>query len=255
MNRYVHIRATIGISQKYTNGDKITRDTNQRSRSILFIGIATYLLNKLPNLDTIIIPENGTISLNHPLTKSRFSSLSTRTTHPYFFQKLQETLILADLNISLTNPYNLHTKGKMVVECENEDVLRRTYPLSVSCGKRGHKVHWENRFAKQCGICMPCVYRRAALHTKGWDTDIYGNDLLTITEIGQARPDVRALFDYFGTPLSLKKIKRNLLVNGSIDMSDLDAYAGLVHNSRTEILNWIRDMGNDELKKILNIND
>ena len=253
VNRYKHIRATIGISQRYVNGDEITRDTNQRSRSILFIGIAAYLLNKVPSSNTILIPENGTISLNHPLTKSRTSSLSTRTTHPYFFRKLQESLAVANLNVSLINPFNLDTKGKMVVDCDDTAILQKTYPLSVSCGKRGHKIHWENRNAKQCGICMPCIYRRAALHKRNWDTDNYGNDLLTITDIKDAKPDVRALFDYLGTSISLKDIKRNLLVNGSIEMSNLDAYANLVHSSRVEILNWIRDKGNDQLKEILKI--
>ncbi|WP_339651249.1 Qat anti-phage system QueC-like protein QatC [uncultured Maribacter sp.] len=253
VNRYKHIRATVGLSQRYTDGDDITRDTNQRSRSILFIGIAAYLLNKVPSSNTILIPENGTISLNHPLTKSRTSSLSTRTTHPYFFRKLQESLAIANLNISLINPFKLDTKGKMVVDCDNTTILQKTYPLSVSCGKRGHKVHWENRNAKQCGICMPCIYRRAALHKNNWDTDTYGNDLLTLTDMNKAKPDVKALFDYLGTSISLKEIKRNLLVNGSIEISNLDAYANLVHNSRVEILNWIRDKGNDQLKKILKI--
>ena len=141
----------------------------------------------------------------------------------------------------------------MVVDCDNTTILQKTYPLSVSCGKRGHKVHWENRNAKQCGICMPCIYRRAALHKNNWDTDTYGNDLLTLTDMNKAKPDVKALFDYIGTSISLKEIKRNLLVNGSIEISNLDAYANLVHNSRVEILNWIRDKGNDQLKKILKI--
>ena len=53
--------------------------------------------------------------------------------------------------------------------------------------------------------------------------------------------------------LSLIDIKRNLLVNGSIEITDLDSYAELVHNSRAEILNWIRDKGSKELKEILKI--
>ena len=252
-NKYRHIRATVGLSQRYSDGNKIIRDGNQRSRSILFIGIAAYLLNKVPSLNTILIPENGTISLNHPLTKSRRSSLSTRTTHPYFFKKLQESAQLANLNINLINPFNTETKGKMVAECNNGAVLQITYPLSVSCGKRGHKRYWQNRYAKQCGICMPCIYRRAALHKKGWDNDVYGNDLLTIKNIEEAKPDVRALFDYLSTPMSLIDIKRNLLVNGSIEITDLDSYAELVHNSRAEILNWIRDKGSKELKEIMKI--
>lgn len=252
-NNYYHLRATIGIDQRYADGEKITRDTNQRSRSILFLGIATYIKNKIKSVSTIYVPENGTISLNPSLTKSRTSSLSTRTTHPYFFEKLQESLSIIGLDIKIVNPFRLDTKGKMVVDCENISLLKKTYPLSVSCGKRGHKVHWENRNAKQCGICMPCIYRRAALHKKGWDDDIYGNDLLSVKTVQDAKPDIRALFDYLGTSMSKKAIKRNLLVNGSFNIDNLDDYANLIHNSRGEILNWIRDKGNQQLKNILKI--
>ena len=40
----------------------------------------------------IIVPENGYISLNIPLTYSRIGSSSTRTTHPYYFELLNQLL-------------------------------------------------------------------------------------------------------------------------------------------------------------------
>ena len=62
-----------------------------------------------------------------------------------------------------------------------------------------------------------------------------------------------ALFDYLKISLSLDKIKRDLLVNGSLPLNDLDNYAGVVIRSRIELLKWFSDKGNDFVKKELGI--
>ncbi|WP_394970955.1 Qat anti-phage system QueC-like protein QatC [uncultured Croceitalea sp.] len=251
-NKFTHILSRIGIADRNHKGEKITRDGNQRSRSIMFIGLGVYFLNKTPNTNTLLIPENGTISLNHPLTPSRSSSLSTRTTHPHFLKSIQNILILLGLDVRLENPFQYKTKGDMVSECSNQKVLQNTFSDSVSCGKRGHKVHWKNRKANQCGICMPCIYRRAALHVKKLDNEIYGNDLLKLNP-KLATGDVRALFDYLMTPYSKKQIMRNILVNGSIVIDELEGFSEVVIKSRLEIIRWIKDKGSEKLINYLNI--
>ncbi len=60
-------------------------EQSQRARSILFISLGLAIVNASENIKDLNVPENGLISLNIPLTKSRMGSLSTRTTHPYFF--------------------------------------------------------------------------------------------------------------------------------------------------------------------------
>ena len=42
----------------------------------------------------ILVPENGVISINVPLTVRRVGTLSTRTTHPYFIQEIQKFTII-----------------------------------------------------------------------------------------------------------------------------------------------------------------
>ena len=42
----------------------------------------------------ILVPENGVISINVPLTVRRVGTLSTRTTHPYFIQEIQKLTII-----------------------------------------------------------------------------------------------------------------------------------------------------------------
>lgn len=252
-NSITHLSLRVGLSNTDQDGNKIERDSNQRSRSILFLGIATYIVNIVPSINTLLLPENGTISLNHPLTPSRSSSLSTRTTHPYFITKIQEVLRQAGVSIYINNPYSFKTKGEMVFECLNQSVLNELFSESASCGKRGHTAHWDIKNAKQCGVCMPCIYRRASLHKINLDNEVYGKDLLNHPSPINASPDMPALFDYLKTNLPVERIRRNLLVNGSVPQDNLSDFANVVVRSRGEILLWIRDKGSQQLKTALGI--
>lgn len=249
----LHLGVRVGLSNTDSIGNKIFRDSNQRSRSILFLGIGGYIVNVIPGINTLLLPENGTISLNHPLTPSRSSSLSTRTTHPFFIKKIEEILGQTGMSIDILNPYSFKTKGEMVVECSNQTVLTELYSESASCGKRGHTAHWDIKNAKQCGVCMPCIYRRASLHKLNLDNEVYGKDLLNYGIPITASPDMPALFDYLKTNLPIEKIKRNLLVNGSIPQDQLNNYANVIIRSRVEILSWINSKGNQRIKNDLGI--
>lgn len=252
-NRIDWVQSRVSLSNYDTNGNAIIKETSYRSRSILFGGIGNYLLSTLPATNKLLIPENGTISLNYPLTPSRVSSLSTRTTHPYFLSKLQSLFNSIGMNSQLFNPYSNKTKGQMVSECGNRRVLQGIYEQSVSCGKRGRKTHWEvTSGTHHCGICMPCIYRRAALHKLGWDNQLYGNDLLNSIN-PEDYVDMPALFDYLKTSLQKEKIARNLIVTGSLPIDQANEYADVVVNSRIEIIKWIRDKGNTNLKTLLDI--
>jgi hypothetical protein len=107
----------------------------------------------------LIIPENGLISINPPLTPRRIGSLSTRTTHPHFIAELQHVFDAVGLKVRLTNPYGHKTKGEMLGECSHPD-LRRLAHYSYSCGKG-------KRLNQQCGRCVPCLIRRAAFLRAG----------------------------------------------------------------------------------------
>lgn len=82
-NKIYWIQSNLALSRKDSEGNKITIEGNYRSRSLFFIGSGCYL----SPTNELMIPENGTISINYPLTPSRVSSLSTRTTHPYVLKK------------------------------------------------------------------------------------------------------------------------------------------------------------------------
>jgi len=242
------IQSKLAIARKDDNGNKISIENNYRSRSLFFIGLGSYL----SPIDELIIPENGTISINYPLTPSRVSSLSTRTTHPYVLSNIQELLANLDLTTRIYNPYKLETKGEMFVKCTNQNLLRSIFQDSVSCGKRGRRqFHFDNPSEKHnCGRCMPCIYRRAALNKANLDINTdYGNFITQVTSLGQN--DLPALFSYLKRNISLEKMKRDLLVNGNIDINELTDYAEMVLRSKEELLQFFRNKGNNFVNNIL----
>jgi hypothetical protein len=246
------LQTTVTLSRNDTNNNSLVLEDSYRSRSLLFIGIGVYFFSNVKT-DTLIIPENGTISLNFPLTPSRASSLSTRTTHPYFLSLVQALISKTIGNIHLSNPYSLQTKGEMVLNCMDQKALEASYTESVSCGKRGRKSYWAIRSGTDhCGVCMPCIYRRAALHRKGLDIQTYGNDILNANSVNQY-VDMPALFDYLKTSLPLEKIKRDLVVNGSLPFDKLEDFAQVIVRSRAELLKWFSDKGNTFIKNELGL--
>ena len=253
INKISWIQSTITLNNVDDQNKSIAKDSNYRSRSILFLGIANYLINTMQHVNKLVIPENGTISLNYPLTLSRSSSLSTRTTHPYFLDKLNQVLFNLHIPTNIINPYHLKTKGELIDECLNKSILEGIYQESVSCGKRGRRQYWEIKTGtSHCGICMPCIYRRAALNKVNWDGQLYGNNLLSVMSF-DAFKDLPALIDYLNTDLSQERIMRKLLINGSLSLDSLYQYADLIIRSRSELKNWISSKGNAEIKTMIGI--
>lgn len=249
-NKIYWVQSKLALSRKDSDGNRVTIENNYRSRSLFFIGLGCYL----SPIDELIIPENGTISINYPLTPSRVSSLSTRTTHPYVLKNTQELLTELGLPTLIHNPYTFKTKGEMFVECANSPFLENIFQDSVSCGKRGRRqFHFDNPNEKHnCGRCMPCIYRRAALNKAGLDNEQhYGNFITKVPSLGNN--DLPALFSYLKRDISLEKMKRDLLVNGNIEIHNLTQYAEMVLRSKQEVLQLFRDKGNRFVKSELGI--
>lgn len=232
------------IYLKYSNDSK---ETTFRGRSILFLGIALLVANAKGI--NIIVPENGTVSLNYPLSPSRRSSCSTRTTHPTLILVIQELWNNLGVKSQLTNPYELSTKGEMVNGCKDQNLLHEIVSLSNSCGKRGHVVYWDKPAAKHCGVCMPCIYRRAALHAFNDKKSTYGSELNSLlpfqTKKGQ---DASACLDYLKKDISKREIRQELIINGLKDISKINSYVNLIQRTRNELKQWVTSVGNRQIK-------
>lgn len=152
---------------------------SQRARSIIFLAYGVLIASTLEKHRagqpvTLYMCENGYISLNPPLTNIRIGSLSTRTTHPIFLKYFQQLLDNAGLLVKIENPYQDKTKGEMLANCLNQDILKSYASQTTSCGR--YRVHKH----QHCGRCIPCLVRRAAF--KEWgirDNTIYKYDDLS----------------------------------------------------------------------------
>lgn len=137
-------------------------ERSQRARSIVFIAFGVLAASCLEITRSggqvdLLVPENGFISQNIPLTPLRTGSLSTRTTHPYYFRELQNVLDAAGLLTKITNPYEFKTKGEMLAECRDQAMLDQLAWSSTSCGR------YSRTGFQHCGRCVPCQVRRGAV--------------------------------------------------------------------------------------------
>ncbi len=146
-------------------------DPNQRSRSFMFFAIGIFAGTGLKVPFPLEAPENGLIAINAPLDPLRVGSLSTRTMHPFYLARWNELLENLGIPGKIVNPYWAKTKGEMVTECLNKDLLQLILPNSLSCSSptKGRYSHFSTM---NCGYCLPCLIRRAGIE-KAFGT---GND-------------------------------------------------------------------------------
>ena len=100
---------------------------------------------------------------------------------------------------------------------------------------------------------MPCIYRRASLNKTEKDTQIYGRDITQPTS-RNSFVDLPALINYLKKDISLDCMKRDILINGSIPIENLEEYAIMVLRSKDEVLQLFRDKGNEFIKSELRLN-
>jgi hypothetical protein len=164
-------------------------DTSMRGRSFNFLALAAVAASVVQQRRDIarvrlVIPENGFIAINPPLSERRVGSLSTRTTHPYFLGLMQETFNGLDINADIENPFEEKTKGEMLLSCLDPQLLSSISALTVSCGK------WKRKH-QQCGRCVPCLIRRIAFHSAGVPDPTPGYTHLSLP-VALADPDNRS---------------------------------------------------------------
>lgn len=209
-------------------------DTSMRTRSISFLSFgviganAVAISNNLQKVQ-LIVPENGFISLNAPLTMRRLGSLSTRTTHPHFMGEMQKIFETVGINCDIMNPYQFMTKGETLISCKNQDLLKKIIDSSLSCG-HSKRIH------QQCGQCVPCIVRRAAIHKAGLrEKNKYKYmQLKSILSDPDRGDDLRALV--FAIKQSeTRKIGPWILDSGPLPPNDYQKYQAVFVRSLEEI--------------------
>lgn len=233
-------------------------EITMRSRSVLFVALGIVVAAHLGDRTPLLIPENGTIALNVPLTPSRRGSCSTRTAHPHYLALLQDWLDGIGLTHPIQNPLLDKTKGEAGEQCLNQATLKETALLSCSCAKRGHTSSWVRRTAGSCGRCMPCIYRRAALHLIGMDSEVYGNDICAgevdvCDPDSDAADDLRACLSFLRRNHSIEAIAKMLLANGPLPPTEAMQHASTVARAMDEIRQLLRDKGTATIRNLAGV--
>lgn len=236
-SRFTRLKCRVGLFEAGP-------EHSYRSRSFLFLALGAVAAESLSPTSPIIIPENGPIALNPPLIPSRRGACSTRTTHPHFLSSFEYLLQQVGLRHTVQNPYRFRTKGEMVEGCRSLALLQDSYKTSRSCAKAGHKEYWRNKKARQCGLCVPCLFRRAALNKINWDNELFGNDIgdTTISRDELEKnsfADLRALTAFLVRNDPEAKIGRDLTTSGPLVYADLPNYTGVITRMRDEVRTWL----------------
>lgn len=146
-------------------------EISTRARSIIFFAFALLASCGIDcnnqGRKELFVPENGYISLNLPLNPLRVGSLSTKTTHPIYIDSMQEIWNDVGINIDFVLPYKYKTKGEVLMECKNQELMKKLIFGSTSCGKYQRKL-------QHCGVCVPCLVRRAAFLKNNLHDDTEG---------------------------------------------------------------------------------
>ena len=169
-------------------------ETTTRGRSILFLALGVAVASGLGTDARLIIPENGFISLNVPLTTPRLGSFSTRTTHPHLIALLRALLNDVGIRVALHLPYRFATKGAMLLGCSDRPTLQRGLVATMSCAHPGAGRWVRGGSAnRHCGYCVPCLIRRASIEAWGPDPTPYGRPNLRIPLTAERGADLRAM--------------------------------------------------------------
>ncbi|WP_411720915.1 hypothetical protein [Mycetocola sp.] len=223
-------------------------ETTTRARSFLFISAALTLAAASGDHVPLVVPENGYIALNVPLTKARVGSLSTRTTHPHYLALLETALHASGIANPIQNPYEFCTKGEMLQQSANQDLLRRLAPMSVSCS-HPEVGRWGNRQQGNCGYCFPCIIRQSSMHAAGFKRDEYAWDILTGPSIHEEHgrgADLRAVLN----AVFSNRPDRDVVRNGPLP-STRQRYIDVWRRGNQEIRRWLEDEAQDGLRNAI----
>lgn len=214
-------------------------EISTRARSIIFFAFAL-LASCGINCNSqgrkeLFVPENGYISLNLPLDPLRVGSLSTKTTHPIYMDKLQEIWNDVGINIDFVLPYKYKTKGEVLMECKNQELMKKFIFGSTSCGKYQRKL-------QHCGVCVPCLVRRAAF---------LKNNLHDDTEGGYFKENLRYSYskDVAAAAMAIVQLEKNgieSLVKSMLSFAkgeERSLYLGVVERGLVEIGALLKEQG------------
>jgi len=132
------------------------REGLQRLRSAFFFSIAGIFARAL-GLDEIFMCENGLVAAAIVFAPIDDSSYTTRPAEPHFLRAMESFLqqVFDMPSLSIRNPFQYMTKGEVLADAAKLGLAESLF-RTVSCWRSG------NRGLRNCGQCVPCLFRQLA---------------------------------------------------------------------------------------------
>jgi 7-cyano-7-deazaguanine synthase in queuosine biosynthesis len=141
---------------------EMTRESTQRSRSLLFVALGAAFAATL-GLDRVYLYENGVLSLNLPVTTAVVGSRASRTTHPLTLRRFGRLLaLLSEKPFRVENRFQWLTKAdvlRRVAAAGCADLIGQT--RSCAAARRASHDH------PHCGLCSQCIDQRFGVLAAG----------------------------------------------------------------------------------------
>jgi hypothetical protein len=158
-------------------------ETSTRSRGFLFAATAVYAA-AAHGVPHAMVPENGQLAINPPLTPARLAACSTRSVHPWMLDRLNHLITAIGGTVEVQNPFLYQTKGQVCRIAHNSGLSEGVLAQTVSCGN--YPIHRQP--AGNCGYCYPCLIRRSGLHAAlESDYTLYEHNLQALTTFDTAQ--------------------------------------------------------------------
>lgn len=218
------------------------RERSTRSRSLLFMAMGIAAASAR-NAHEVVVPENGSTSVNYPLTPARAGALTTRSTHPFTFHQLNRIVSALGLRTTIHNPHELTTKGELLAQAltsAQANGVKAFLDLtaqSLSCAKLDSGRYKGGNSNLNCGLCIACLVRRGAYVANDLtDPTAYASQRLSGDSLNRLRNNRRS--DLWAVDYAKEHpVTRSDLVATAPwpDIADLDAYLQVTHRGRQEL--------------------
>lgn len=244
------------LQTRVSHKPEAAHETTLRSRSLVFMALGIYAARFAGGNVPLYAPENGVIAINVPLTPSRAGSCSTRTMHPFFLDRLEKALRGLGISNAIINPFQIKSKGECLAGCLDQPLLQSLIKVSVSCSHSTRRQNWTRKDANNCGYCVPCIFRRAAVHKAGFDNGReYGIDIcngeMPIDDEAESGDDLRAMLDFLRQRKSMAALARDM--RGIARVDNEDGIAATLERGFDEVRALIRDKAQPAIRRAAGI--
>lgn len=173
----------IGFSAQRRGGPE--PDPAQRSRAFLLAALGCAVAESL-GIETVVLADNGYVSINPPISGELAGALASRGTHPTLLRLVTRLVrLLFTQPITVVNPLADQTRAEALETLKRhrcQDLISST----LTCGK--FRSPRQSGAVPHCGTCSQCVDRRFAVIRAGLEdvepAERYVVDLFTQDLVG-----------------------------------------------------------------------